>query len=103
MPPKKTTNLTFGEATARANEGLAVAREAWGNHNMFAYVIPNSDRKAHTEVEKKFFGEEGVVRIKEHWVLKTIHDEVIPWNPYGTDVLAKDWKIVEIKPKEYEQ
>lgn len=100
MAIKKTTNLTFGEATSRAKQGEAIARESWCGYNMFAYIIPANSYPAQTGVAKRYFGENGLVPYKEYWALKTIHDEVIPWNPYGSDVLANDWKVVEVKPKE---
>ncbi len=100
MPPKKTSNLTFGEATSRAKEGFAVARESWSRYEMFAYILPEEIRQPANELERKIVGKWGGITSKEHWVLYTIHNKVIPWNPYGTDVLANDWKVYEIKPKE---
>lgn len=100
MPPKKTTNLTFGEATSRAKAGEAVARESWSKYEMFAYIVPETVRSMITEVERKIGTN---VSVKEHWALYTINNEVIPWNPYGSDVLANDWKVYEVKPRQHEE
>ena len=104
MAVKKIKGLTFGEATSRAKAGEAVARASWSKYEMFAYIIPTVGRTPYCEVEKKIMssGIAGVnpIKVKEHWGLYTIHNEVIPWNPYGSDVLANDWLVYEVKPKE---
>ena len=97
MAVKKTTGLTFGEATSRAKAGEAVARASWSKYEMFAYLIPAVTRSMINEIEKKIGTN---ITVKEHWGLYTIHNEVIPWNPYGSDVLANDWKVYEVKKKE---
>jgi len=100
MAVKKTTGLTFGEATSRAKAGEAVARASWSKYEMFTYIMPEHERVAKNNIEAIHFGKETPFKIKEHWVLKTIHNEMIPWNPYGTDVLANDWKVYEVKKTE---
>lgn len=98
MAVKKTTGLTFGEATSKAKAGEAVARAAWSKYEMFAYISRAITRVSTEEIERKHFGD--FTPFKESWALCTIHNEVIPWNPYGTDVLANDWLVYEVKKKE---
>ncbi len=96
MAVKKTTNLTFGEATNRAKAGEAVARASWSKYEMFAYLVSKVERPMMNAVEKKIGTN---IKVTEHWALYTINNEVIPWNPYGSDVLANDWLVYEVKPK----
>src|SRR6478736_1061023 len=98
MAVKKTTNLTFGEATSRAKAGEAVARASWSKYEMFAYILPTISRIAYNVPVENRLAEIGIKPIveKEHWNLFTIHNEVIPWNPYGSDVLANDWLVYEV-------
>ena len=96
MAVKKTTGLTFGEATSKAKAGEAVARAGWSKYEMFAYITPQNTRTPNDDVEAKLIGK--LLHIKEHWTLYTINNEVIPWNPYGSDVLANDWLVYEVKP-----
>ena len=86
-------NLSFGQAIEALEAGRKVARSGWNGKGMFLYYVPANSYPAQTEAARSTFGD--MVPYGAYIAMKTAQDNVVPWLASQTDVLAKDWQIVE--------
>jgi hypothetical protein len=99
--------MSFGHAIVALEEGQKVARSGWNGKGMFLYYVPANSYPAQTEVAKAYWGGKvennnpaaGVpvpmVPYGAYIAMKTAQENVVPWLASQTDMLAKDWEILE--------
>lgn len=75
-----TAALNFSRALAALKEGAKVAREGWNGKGMWIRIKPCSQDGEMTD---------------PYIYMKTVDDRLVPWLASQTDLLAKDWEIVE--------
>ncbi len=90
---RPTDRMTFGDAIVMLGAGKKVARAGWNGKGMFLYYVPANTYKAQTEAARGHFGDD--VPYLAYIAMKTAPGEVVPWLASQTDVLAKDWQVVE--------
>lgn len=118
-------NLTFGEATDYALQGQLIARENWNGKGQFVFIRPEDSIPFHVVINtvkslpkavKDYYikvaamnshnkieeaeGQAPVsdsVKFSQYFCLKTVDDNITNgWVASQTDLLAKDWYVVEI-------
>ncbi len=87
-------NMTFGLAIEALKQGEKVARAGWNGKGMWLSYVRYSDSVvAETDIHYHLHNveAEGLP-----WIgMKTADNKFVPWLASQTDVLAKDWEIVE--------
>ena len=93
-------NLTFGDALEALKDGKKVARSGWNGKGMFIYIqegsllIDKARNKHLSEYQSSLEG--SPVVINPHIDMKAADGSiVIGWLASQTDMLSKDWMIVE--------
>lgn len=96
--------LNFGEALELAKDGAKIARVGWNGKGMYVVAMPGYDRIACNENTAKAHGIPigTPVTTAPYLVMKAVnpHDTeelyLVPgWLASQTDMLAKDWALVE--------
>lgn len=72
--------LNFGEALVCLKDGLKMSREGWNGRGMWI-------RLQRPDVNSKM--------TLPYIYVKTVKDELVPWLPSQTDILAEDWRIAQ--------
>lgn len=72
------TDISFWVAGTFIEAGYQAARAGWNGKGMFVAL--------HTSDEDGY---------DDYLVLRTVAGSVVPWLPSQTDILAKDWQILE--------
>lgn len=85
--------MKFGEALDALEGGRKVQRSGWNGKGMYLYHVPAQSYPAVTDIAKAEFGE--MVPYGAYIAMKTAQGNVVPWLASQTDVLGKDWQIVE--------
>jgi hypothetical protein len=85
--------MNFGQAIEALEEGKKVSRAGWNGKLMYLYHVPAASYPAVTKVAKEEFGD--MVPYGAYIAMKTAQGNVVPWLASQTDVLAKDWQIIE--------
>ena len=90
----ETNNMTFGQAIKALKNGKSVARKGWNGKGMFLYLIKGGEIAS---ALKYGFGEyENEPTITDSIAMKTAQNTiVVGWLASQTDMLAKDWEIIE--------
>ncbi len=99
------TAMSFGHAIAALEAGHKVSRAGWNGRGMWLYLVPANSYPAQTEAAKGYWKERQPIQSENmtaimvpygaYIAMKTATENVIPWLASQTDVLAKDWGIVE--------
>lgn len=112
--PMKTENLTFGEAIEAARSGKLIQRYGWNGKGMFVFMVEGSQVEIHIAIQQKTLSPDF-----RNFLLKKYQDDpdqfltqfnhfcmwdaggnIVPgWLASQTDMLARDWKILEVKPQ----
>lgn len=58
-------------------------------------LVPANEYLAQTKIAEKEFGVGGYVPYGAYLAMKTANNNVVPWNPSQTCLLASDWTLVE--------
>ena len=87
--------MNFGQALEALEAGQKVAREGWNGKNMFLFLVPGSTFKVNRAPLLGIFPEGTEINYCPHVDMKTADGKVVPWLCSQTDMLAKDWVIVE--------
>ena len=88
----------FGGALTIMQRGKRVARKGWNGKNMFCYFVPDGKYEPCTKAAAKYcVDNEGKVPYGAYIAMKTVDGTVVPWLASQTDMLARDWYIVENK------
>lgn len=91
-PQPATKNLSFESALTILKNGQKVGRSGWNGKGMYLYHVPANTYPAITEIAKEEFGD--IVPYGAYIAMKTAQNNVVPWLPSQTDVLAEDWEII---------
>jgi len=85
----------FDRALALLKYGEAVARTGW--NGVFLYRVDAGNYTPHSDIAKKFWGDDELVPYGPYIAMKTADGAVVPWLASQTDILAEDWAVVNIK------
>lgn len=87
--------LNFGQALEALEAGKKVARAGWNGKGMFLFLVPGSTFKVNRPPLLGIYPEGTEIKYCPHIDMKTADGKVVPWLASQTDVLAKDWSVVE--------
>lgn len=87
--------MNFGSALQALENGQKVAREGWNGKGMFLFLVPGSVFKVNRAPLLGIYPEGTEINYRPHIDMKTVDGEIVPWVASQTDMLAKDWVIVE--------
>lgn len=82
--------INFGEATKALAIGRRVARSGWNGKNMFLFLIAGNHWSFESDVE----GVDGLETLS-FICMKTADGKLVPWLASRTDVLSRDWIILD--------
>lgn len=92
---EKVENLTIGEAIEAMENGHKVCREGWNGKGMFLFLVPGSTFKVNRAPLLGIYPEGTEITYQPHIDMKTAQNTVVPWLASQSDILAKDWMIVQ--------
>jgi len=84
---RKKDSMDFGQAIAALKEELRVTRNGWNGKGMWIVLIG-------AEVRGKGAEAIGSRTRREHIVIRTAQNEIVPWTCSQADMLAEDWVVV---------
>ena len=87
--------MNFGSALQALKNGQKVAREGWNGKGMFLFLVPGSVFKVNRAPLLGIYPEGTEINYCPHVDMKTADGKVVPWLCSQTDMLAKDWCVVE--------
>ena len=87
--------MNFGDGLEALKNGQKVAREGWNGKGMFLFLVPGSVFKVNRAPLLGIYPEGTEINYRPHIDMKTVDGEIVPWVASQTDVLAKDWCVVE--------
>ncbi|MDD4970693.1 MAG: DUF2829 domain-containing protein [Paludibacter sp.] len=108
-----TENLTFGQAIEAVKEGKLISRIGWNGKNMFVFMRPSAAIKVSDLLgiktlssnvknyfEKKFqpitVDNDPLITFTPYLCMKAADDTIVNgWLASQTDMLAKDWCILD--------
>jgi hypothetical protein len=86
--------MRFSEALEAAeDQGVRIARDGWNGKGMFVYYVPGGVYPTQTRAAKLCFGDS--VEYGPYLAMKTVQGIVVPWLASQTDIVAKDWVIID--------
>lgn len=93
----RTKTLSFGDALVDLRIGYKVARKGWNGKGIFVKLAPTDPISAAGEKFDRFMTHDFLYI--DTTGLKTDNldapEDLIPWTPSQTDILALDWYVVE--------
>ena len=87
--------MNFGSALQALENGQKVAREGWNGKGMFLFLVTGSTIVVNRPPLLGIYPEGTEINYCPHVDMKTADGKVVPWLCSQTDMLAKDWVIVE--------
>ncbi|MEO9387073.1 DUF2829 domain-containing protein [Chromobacterium phragmitis] len=90
-----TTQFNFGKALEHLEAGRRVARAGWNGKGMFLFLVPGSRFKVNRAPLLGIYPEGTEIQYQPHIDMRTAQNTVVPWLASQSDVLAKDWELVE--------
>lgn len=87
--------MNFGSALQALENGQKVAREGWNGRGMFIFLVPGSRFEVNRPPLLGIYPEGTEINYCPHVDMKTADGKVVPWLCSQTDMLAKDWVVVE--------
>ena len=92
----KLLEFDFGSALTMMKLGKRVARKGWNGKGMFLYYVPSNNYKPSTSIAEKYcVNDDGNVPYCAYIAMKTVNGMIVPWLASQTDLLTKDWFIVD--------
>jgi len=85
----------IGWAIKQMEDGSKVARAGWNGKGMFLFLVPGSVFKVNRPPLLGIYPEGTEVKYQPHVDMKTAQGSVVPWLASQSDLLAKDWEVVE--------
>lgn len=85
--------MTFSEALSEIKNGHCITRASWNGAGMFVFLVPGSVFYADRDPWKSIFREGTEINYGAHINMKCVDDQIIPWLPSQTDLLAEDWEV----------
>lgn len=86
-------HFQFDFALNLLRQGKKVARAGWNGKDMFIYLVEANKYIAQSHAIKAHF-EDDLVPYGAYLAMKTANNNVVPWNPSQTCLLADDWTEV---------
>lgn len=89
--------MSFAGALSFLEQGKRVAREGWNGKGMYLYLVPENAYAPTTSAGAEIAAKrrDGLVPYGAYVAMKTAQDNVVPWLASQTDVLAKDWVVLD--------
>ena len=87
--------MNFGKAIEAMEAGKKVSRDGWNGKGMFLFLVPGSTFTVNRPPLLGIYPEGTVVDYCPHVDMKTADGKIVPWLCSQTDLLAKDWGIVD--------
>jgi len=89
--------LNFGKALKQLKNGKKVLRNGWNGKNMFLFLVPGSTFKVNRKPLLGIYDEGTEINYLPHIDMKTATGEIVPWLASQTDILAEDWRVLDVK------
>lgn len=86
----------FSHALVLLKAGRKVARAGWNVKNMFLFYVPGSTFKVNRAPLLGIYAEGTEVTYCPHIDIKTATGEIAVWTASQTDIMADDWKEIDI-------
>lgn len=87
--------IDFSEALKNIKAGRLARRSGWNGKGMFVFLVNGSKFKVNREPLLSILGEGTEVSYHAHIDMKTATGEIVPWLASQSDLLAKDWEIID--------
>jgi len=87
--------MNFGQALEALENGQKVAREGWNGRGMFIFLVPGSTFQVSRPPLLGIYPEGTTINYHAHVDMKTADGQIVPWLCSQTDMLARDWDVVE--------
>lgn len=87
----------FEAALAAVRNGSRIARTGWNGKGMFVVYqkgYPDGIAINANTAEATGIPQGTVCTFRPYLMMKTVHDDFVPWVASQTDLLAEDWEIV---------
>lgn len=88
----------FDQALLHLQQGKRVSREGWNGKGMYIVLqkgYPEGIAINKNTAEATGIQEGTVCVFRPYIMMKTVGDEFVPWVASQTDLLVKDWVVVE--------
>lgn len=92
---RKTDAMTFGDALIMLEAGKKVARAGWNGKGMFLFLVNGSTFQVSRPPLLGIYPEGTTINYHSHVDMRTADGTIVPWLCSQTDMLAKDWQVVE--------
>ncbi|MEX0827874.1 MAG: DUF2829 domain-containing protein [Haliea sp.] len=90
------TGLTFPEALdAVVKRGKNARRTGWNGSGMFIFLVPGSNFEVNRPPLLGIYPEGTRITNQPHIDMRTADGSIAVWTASQTDMLARDWSIVE--------
>lgn len=93
---RKELDLDFGQVISGLKAGRRYAREGWNGKDMFIFLVAGSTFRVNREPLLSIMGESAEVEYHAHIDMKTAQGYVVPWLASQADMLAEDWREVNV-------
>lgn len=88
--------MGFDEVIKGLKSGRRYRREGWNGKSAFIFLVPGSVFRVNREPLMSIIGPDAVVEYHGHVDMMTSQGFVTPWQPSHADMLAEDWREVEV-------
>ncbi len=88
-------NMNFGQALGLLLIGKKVSRSGWNGQGMFLYYVEGSKFTVNRAPLNVVFPEGTEVEYRPHIDLKAADGTCGVWSASNSDLLAKDWEVVD--------
>ena len=88
--------MGFDEVIRGLKEGRRYYRDGWNGKGMFLFLVPGSVFRVNREPLLSVLGPNAIVAYRAHIDIKTADGPVAVWTPSQEDMMADDWKEVEV-------
>lgn len=85
----------FGYAIDALEDGKKIAREGWNGKGMFLFLVPGSRFVVNRHPLLGIYPPGTEIDYRPHIDMKTADGKIVPWVASQSDVLAKDWVVIE--------
>ena len=85
----------FGWALEQLELGKKVCRSGWNGVKMFLFLVPGSTFKVNRAPLLGIYPEGTEINYQPHVDMKTAQNTVVPWLCSQSDMLSKDWILVD--------
>lgn len=92
---RESGDMTFGDALLMLEQGKKVSRSGWNGKGMFLFLVQGSTFTVNRAPLLGIYPEGTEINYHAHVDMRTATGEIVPWLCSQTDMLAKDWCIVE--------